>query len=200
MADNISKTNITVGDFPNGGIGYTAFKDVDLPTSATTAIPAGMESMGDFGEDGFSEGRSISQNDFRDAYGKIVLTVDQGKDYTVKVNLIEAMRDTVLKIVNGSANVKSDDKGVVSEVTLSTATTETVPLVFDTLLSNGYRARYVYDTCKVSNYDDIPHNKTNLVNYGLTFKAIPDEEGVVGHIYYAAPASATGTTTETTGA
>ena len=67
MADlsNIDTSLVTVGQPTDGGCVYIAIgEDVAVPTDATTKMSTleGWESLGEFTDDGFTEGKSVSND------------------------------------------------------------------------------------------------------------------------------------------
>lgn len=190
---DIDTNNIVAGTFPDeGGVAYISFADEPtLPKTASEEIAKDVfDSLGDLSPDGFTEITDLSSNDFDDCCGRIVLTVDNTKKRKVKLKFIEAMREAVLKFVYG-VDAVSATGGVPESVTLDSKPTKERPIVIEQLWTNGWKVRYVLDRFKITSFDEIPHNRQNLLGFGLEGTLL-DNDGVLGHIYFAKPDVAAG--------
>lgn len=188
---DIDTSLVTVGQPVEGGCCYTSFKEnPTLPTDATTKMStlSDFESLGELSENGYTEGRSVTNNKFKGWHGSVVLTCISEEDRTFKVEFIEPNRDTVAKLNYGSKNVETDEDGNVTHMKAVAGSDVQVPLVFDELESNGWLRRTVVHKATIDSFDDVPHQKGSLLVYGMTFTAI-DDEGFFD-VYRAKPAEA----------
>lgn len=182
---------VTVGQPVEGGCCYTSFQEKPtLPADAVTKMSTleGFESLGELSENGFTEGRSVTNNKFRGWHGSVVLTAISDEDRTFKVEFIEPNRDSVAKLNFGSKNVEVDEQGNVTHMKAIVGSDVQVPLVFDELESNGWLRRTVIHKATIDSFDDVPHQKGSLLVYGMTFTAIDD--GGFYDIYRAKPKEA----------
>src|SRR5574344_320898 len=187
----INTSNVTASKpVSNGGIVYWAPKGTALPTDAPTALAAEYESLGDIGEDGFTESTKTDSNDFKDMAKNVVLTTSAGKTRSFKVTFIEALRVSLMKFIYGSASVTVDGTtSALTRVEMSNADQPEGVMVIEELMSDGTKRRTVLDRAKVSDYDDIDHQQGKLLSYGVTISAL-DDNGKAGNIYFAKQPSA----------
>lgn len=184
---------VTTGNPSEGGCCWTSFAETPtLPTDAVTKMSTltGFESVGDLSEDGFTEAKSVTNNEFEGWRGSTVLTQISKEKETYKVAFIEVNRPTAAKLRYGSANVEANDEGSVSHIKHAIGVNETVPLVFDELDSAGYLRRSVVKKAKIESFDEIPRKKGSLMVYGMTFTALDPGDGVLVEEFRAKPASA----------
>lgn len=188
----INTANISVSQpVSTGGIIFRAPKGTALPTDASTALEAAYESLGDIGEDGFTESTKADSNDFKDMAGNIVLSVSGNKSRSFKTTFIEAKRVPLLKFVYGDSNVEVDDTtSALKSVNMSNADQPECIIVAEELMSDGTKRRTVFDRAKASDWDDVDHQKGKLLSYGMTIKLLDNGDNSAGHIYFAAPANA----------
>ena len=175
---DIDTSLVTTGQPVEGGCCYTSFKEnPTLPTDATTKMSTfeDFESLGELSENGYTEGRSVTNNKFKGWHGSVVLTCISEEDRTFKVEFIEPNRDSVAKLNFGAKNVETDEQGNVTHMKAMAGSDVQVPLVFDELESNGYLRRTVVHKATIDSFDDVPHTKGSLLVYGMTFTAIDDD-------------------------
>lgn len=182
---------VTTGSPVDGGCCYTSFKENPaLPTDAVTKMSEleDFESLGELSENGYTEGHSVTTNEFEGWHGSTVLTCISKDKRTFKAEFIEPNRPSVSKLKHGEKNVETDEAGNVTHIKAVVGTDVQVPLVFDELESNGWLRRTVIKKANITDFDDVPHQKGSLLVYGMTFTAI-DDEGFYD-IYRAKPAVA----------
>lgn len=180
---------VTTGNPAEGGCCWTNFSETPtLPTDATTAMADPWESLGDLSENGYTEGKSITNNKLRGWRGSVVLTCISEEDRTFKVEFIEVNRPSVAKARYGAANVTAGADGSVSKISDKVGVTQRLPLVFDELESNGFLRRTVVKRATIDSFDDVPHQKGSLLVYGMTFTALDTGDGVPVEIFRAKPA------------
>lgn len=188
---DIDTTLITVGQPSEGGCCWTCFaENPTLPTDAATKMSTltGWESLGELSENGFTEGKTVTEGKHKGWHGSIVLAAVTDEENTYKAEFIEVNRPSAAKLRYGSKNVETASDGSVSHVAGKVGAGDQVPLVFDELESNGYLRRTVVRKASISSFDDVPHNRGALMVYGMTFTAI-EVDGGMFDIYRAKPAS-----------
>ena len=200
MADNetttanndIDTSLVTVGQPTEGGCVWTNFaSDPELPSNATTAMASPWESLGDLTDNGYTESKEVNSTDHKNWHGGIALsTVDETK-HKYKLEFIEVNRPSVAKLRYGTDNVETDTAGDITHIVGKPSKGETVPLVIDELMSNGWLRRTVVRKAIVTSFDDVPHQKGSLMVFGMEFTAI-SKGGADFDIYYAKPSSGGG--------
>lgn len=181
----------TFGSPVEGGACWTSFADTfALPTDATQKMSnqTGFESLGELSENGFTETHSMDIQKAKGWHGTVVATQVSSEDSTFKVEFLEVSRTTAAKLRYGKSNVEENEDGSFKKVSAKPVGTATVPLVIDELENTGYLRRTVIPKASIESFDDIAHQKGNLMVYGMTFTAIPDETGAAYYIYRAKPA------------
>ena len=185
MAKDIDSTNVSVFNAnTEGGIVYRAPYGTTLPTAYAkpTALADGFKSLGDLGEDGFTESTSVDSTDFKDINGNTVLSVSKGKTRTFEFHFIEVERPALQEFVNGNATV--DAEGRLEKVELSNADSAESSLVIYEVLSSGTLRMTVLDRAKPTDFGDIEHSKGSIMDNDVTVTAL-DVDGKSGTVYYA---------------
>ena len=182
MADttNIDTSLMTVGKPTEGGCVYVAFDtSVTLPTDAITKMSTltDFESVGDISENGFTESRDISSTDKKDWNGTTVMTLIESDTVTFQTEFLEVNRDTASKIRYGADAVTAGADGSVSEIKYKSYKGDPIVLVIDELETNGALRRTVIKNAVVTSFDDIAHQKGELMMYGMTFNANAPKDG-----------------------
>lgn len=190
----IDSTLVTVGQPVEGGACWVSFADDPAyPTDAATKMStiADYESAGELSENGFTEGKSVSSTNHKGWHGKVLLaTVDETTN-TYQAEFVEVSRGTAAKLRYGKANVTVAVDGSVTKIEDTSFNDDEVSLVFDELESNGFLRRTVVKRCKVTEMDDVAHQKGSLMVYGMTFTVLePADGGAAIVIYRAQPAPA----------
>lgn len=187
MADNnttINTDNVTTGGPVEGACCYTDFSaNPTLPTSATDSLVgtgSTFENVGELSDQGWTISTSTTVNKFKGYHGLTLLSEIADEEVTVKVELAEVCRPTVAKLRYGEANV-TVVAGMVTAITPTIMPGQIVPLVFDTLFSNGIVERTVFPRAKIESIDDEARQKGALRVHGMTFTALVDDNG---HPYY----------------
>lgn len=184
----INANNVTIANtIPDAGIVYWAPKGTALPTKFTkpSELVAAFTSLGDLSEDGFSETTDSSSDDKKDMAGNVVLSVSKGKTRSFKFTFIEAMRAELMKFIYGEKNVELNTPGnTLKHIKMSGEDTPECVLVVYEVMSNGTLRMTVIDRAKADSYDEISHNRNDLLSYGVTIKAL-DNGGKVGDVWFA---------------
>ncbi|MBQ9058522.1 MAG: hypothetical protein IJ125_05010 [Atopobiaceae bacterium] len=187
---DIDSTLVTVGAPVEGGCCWTNFSDSPtFPTSATTTLGTGWESLGDLSENGYTEQKQATAQDFKGWHGSVVLSVLDEEKYLYKLEFIEVNRGAVAKVRHGVGNVQVDSDGNPIQISGKPGQNKPIPLVVDELESNGWLRRTVIKKAMINSFDDVPHQKGSLMVYGMTFTAI-EVDGSAFETYRAQPASA----------
>lgn len=185
MAKDLDSNNVSVFNAPTeGGIVYRAPYGTTLPTAYTkpSELDTAFKSLGDLGEDGFTEETSVDSTDFKNVSGKVVLSVAAGKTRTFEMHLIEVERPALQEFVNGNATV--DAEGKLEKVELSNDDAAESSLVIYEVLSSGTLRMIVLDRAKPTSFGSIEHSKGSLMDYDVTVTAL-DVDGKSGTVYYA---------------
>lgn len=191
---DIDTSLVTVGQPVDGGCCYTSFaEEPQLPANASAdmASAEGWESLGELSQNGYTEGMQINSQNFRGWHGSVVLSVVNEETHTYRLEFIEVSRAAVTKVRYGIANVSVDGQGNVTEIRGKSGQLKPIPLVIDELESNGWKRRTVVEKAQITSIDDTPHQKGDLMVYGLTFTAI-EVNGNPFKIYRAMPAGSGG--------
>lgn len=202
MADDnktINPNNVTTGNPVEGGCCYVSFADSPtLPATASedvTGDGSGWENLGELSDSGYTKSVSITTNDFTGWHGTLLLSQVSSETNTFQAEFTEVVRASVLKLRYGAGAVTTDSSGNVTAVDPTSTPTAEHPMLFDELLSNGTKMRTVFPRAVISSIDDEPHQKGSLLVYGMTFKALVDDQNRPYYIRYAVPSA---TTTEGT--
>lgn len=176
MADeNINKSGASVFNLhSDGGIFYTAVNGTTMPTDAKTAMSTftAFASLGDIDEDGFTETTDVDDGDsFKDIDGDEVLAVPGGKTRSVKVNFIEPTRLSLLKAYYGDDNVTRTGQNTTINADTKPDTTERC-FVAEEVLSNGVVQRTCIPRGVITGYEDMKHDKGDLMVLGMTIKCV----------------------------
>ncbi len=184
----INDNNVTVSQpVSEGGIVYVAPKGTDVPDKLTkpSALPPAFKSLGDIGEDGFTESTDSDSDAFKNMGGHTVLTVSKGKSRQFKFTFIEALRADLMRFIYGNADV--DESGNLTHYELSNKDNEECVAVVYELLSNGKTRMTTLDRVKPKEFDDVEHSIGSLMSYTVTVDAL-DHGGKSGDVYVGVPA------------
>ena len=177
----INPENVTTGGPVEGACVYTCFEsDVTLPTTATESLvgdSSDWENVGELSDQGWTVGTSTSVNKFKGYHGSTLLTEVADEEETLKFECTEIVRPTVCKMRYGANNVTIDTNGFVTAIDPTNLPGQIIPIVIDTLFSNGIIERTVFPRAKVESVDDEAHQRGSLHVYGMTFSLLVDANG-----------------------
>ena len=180
-------SNVTAGKPNVSGAIYYAELGTTLPDDTSDSLSAFTE-LGYASEDGVTNTNSPESEVIR-AWGEfIVLTVQNSKDDTFKVKLIEALNEDVLKAVYGSGHVTATSEGFMVEATADEA--EAYSWVIDMVMRDNTAKRIVIPNAKITELGDIVYTDNEAVGYEITLTCMPDEDGVNHYEYFKEAASA----------
>jgi hypothetical protein len=180
-------SNVTAGKPNISGAIYYAPLGTTLPASTSDSVSSFTE-LGYASEDGVTNTNSPDTEVLRAWGGDAVLTVQNSKDDTFQLKLIEALNEDVLKAVYGSTNVSSTTEGFKVEATAEEA--EANSWVIDMVMRDNTAKRIVIPNAKVTEVGDIVYADNEAVGYELTLTCMPDEDGVNHYEYFKEAASA----------
>ena len=179
--------NVTAGKPCVEGAIYYAALGTTLPDDTSDSLSSFTE-LGYASEDGVTNTNSPETEVLRAWGGDVVLTVQNSKDDTFKIKLIEALNEDVLKVIYGSTNVSSTTEGFSVEVTSDEA--EAGSWVIDMVMRNSAKKRIVIPNAKITEVGDIVYADNEAVGYEITLTCMPDEDGVNHYEYFKEAASA----------
>lgn len=178
---DIDPSLVTVGQPVEGGGCYASFAAAPTyPTSATEDMStlADYESVGELSDAGFTEGKNVTTSTHKGWHGTTLLATTDDSTDTYQAALVEVDRGTAAKLRYGAANVTvNETTGAITQINNGKVNDDEVSLVFEELESNGYLRRTVVKRCKVTRFDDVPHQRGNLMVYGMTFTVLEPADG-----------------------
>ena len=151
-----------------------------LPTDATTALPSGIVALGLVGDEGVSLTRERSTDDIRAWGGQIVRTVQTEFSETATLQFLESDKAEVLKEVYGEGNVTVTG----GNIAIKHNERELPPRVFVFDMKDGdKRRRLVLPNAQITGTEDITYVHSDIIRYGVTITAYPDEAGNCAYEY-----------------
>lgn len=180
MANNAE--NVSAGKPAIAGAVFRAAKGTTAPTDATTALAADFKALGYCSEDGLVNSNSPSVTNIKAWGGDIVLPVQEEKEDTFQLTLIEVLNLDVLKAVYGSTNVSG---ALSTGVTVQANAKEPEEGVWavDMVMNSNTVKRVVIPHGKITEIGDITYTDTDAVGYEITITAIPDTSGNTHYEY-----------------
>lgn len=154
-----------------------------IPTDPTSALSEDFVCLGYVSEDGLTNGRSSETEEFKDWGGNVIYTSLTSQSDTFQFTLVEALNEDVLKTVYGDDNVTQDEAGN-TVIKVSASELPACAWVVELVL-NGRASRIVIPNAKVSEVDDLEIKANELVGYGVTLSAMPDDAGYTHYQYTA---------------
>lgn len=168
-------SNVTAGKPNVSGAIYYAATTATLPDDTTDAL-TGFTELGYASEDGVTNTNNPETENIR-AWGEdVVLTVQQSRDDTFQLKLIEALNVEVLKAVYGSTNVTGTlSTGIAVDV--NDDEPEAHAWVIDMVMRDNTAKRIVIPNGKITELGDITYADNEAVGYEITITCMPDGDG-----------------------
>lgn len=180
MANNAG--NVSAGKPKISGAVYRAAKGTTAPTDATTALAADFKALGYCSEDGLVNSNTPSSTEIKAWGGDTVLVIQEDKEDTFQLTLIETLNVEVLKAVYGSDNVSGAiDTGIT--VKANAKQPEEGVWAIDMVMNGGAAKRIVIPQGTISELGDITYSDSDAIGYEITITATPDAEGNTHYEY-----------------
>ncbi len=186
----MDSTKVTASKPKVGGAIYAAPLGTSLPTDASTSLAAAFKELGYVSEDGITNSNSPESDVVKAWGGDTVLTLNQGKEDTFSMTLIEVMNLDVLKLVYGADNVTG---ALATGITIKANSKDVAEqsIVIDMVLKGDVMKRIVLPQAKVSEVGDITYSDSDAVGYETTLFCTADSNGNTHYEYIKSVSSST---------
>lgn len=146
-----------------------------LPTDATTNLDVAFIHHGYGSDAGLSNSNSPDTEKIKAWGGDVVLIVQNGKEDTFKVKLIESLNVANLKLVYGEKNVTGSlEEGIT--VAVNDEEQEARSWVIEMAMKGAIK-RIVIPEATITEVGEIKYADKEAVGYELTLSAVKDAEG-----------------------
>ena len=180
MANNANY--VSAGKPRPAGAVYRAAAGTTAPTDATTALAADFKALGYCSDDGMSNDNSPSVTIINAWGGDPVLTIQESREDTFTVTLIETMNVDVLKAVYGEDNVTGTlETGIT--VQANNQDLEEGVWVIDMILNGGVLQRTVIPKGKITEIGTIEYSDSDAIGFEVTITGIRDANGQTHYDY-----------------
>lgn len=179
MADT---KNVTYAKPNLGGAISVAPIGTELPKNAISELNEAFKNLGYNSEDGLTNNNTPETSTIKAWGGDNVLVLQESKEDTFNVTLIEAMDVEVLKFIYGDDNVS----GTISEgitIKANAKPLNDVSIVIDMILKGEKLKRIVIPNGSLSELGEIVYKDNEAIGYEITIVAKPDEEGNTHYEY-----------------
>lgn len=166
--------NVSAGKPKVGGAIFTAPLGTTLPTDATSDLDAAFENVGYISEDGVTNSNTPETDPIKAWGGDVVYNAQTEKEDTFNWTMIEVANVVPLKVVYGDNNVTGDLATGIT-VKANSEEQEERAFVIDMVLRGSILKRIVIARGQVTEVEDIEYTDGDLIGYGTTISAHPDE-------------------------
>ena len=180
--------NVSAGKPKIGGAVFRAVAGTTPPADATTSLAAAFKDLGYCSEDGLVNSNSPSSTNIKAWGGDTVLSIQEEKEDTFQLTLIEALNTEVLKAVYGSTNITGTLNTGLTVKANSKEPEEGVWAIELVLNSNTVK-RVVIPKGKITEIGDISYTDSDAIGYEITITALPDSNGNTHYEYIKQTAS-----------
>ena len=180
--------NVSAGKPKIGGAVFRAVAGATPPADATTSLAAAFKDLGYCSEDGLVNSNSPSSTNIKAWGGDTVLSIQEEKEDTFQLTLIEALNTEVLKAVYGSTNITGTLNTGLTVKANSKEPEEGVWAIELVLNSNTVK-RVVIPKGKITEIGDISYTDSDAIGYEITITALPDSNGNTHYEYIKQTAS-----------
>ena len=166
--------NVSAGKPKVGGAIFTAPLGATLPTDATSPLGDEWENVGYISEDGVTNANTPSTEAIKAWGGDIVYNAQTEKEDNWTFTMIEVTNPVALKVVYGDDNVSGDLSTGIT-IKANSDIQEERAYVIDMVLRGTTAKRVVIARGQVTEVADIEYTDGDLIGYGTTIAAHPDE-------------------------
>ena len=177
-----SASNVSAGKPKVTGAVYRAAAGTSSPTDATTSLASAYKELGYCSDDGLVNSNSPSVTKIKAWGGDVVLTLQEDKEDTFKLTLIEVLNTEAIKAVYGSSNV-SGALGTGLTVSADASVPEEGVWAIDMVLNSNTVKRVVIPKGTVTELGDITYSDSDAIGYEITIFAAPDSIGKTHYEY-----------------
>ena len=180
--------NVSAGKPKIGGAVFRAVAGTTPPADATTSLAAAFKDLGYCSEDGLVNSNSPSSTNIKAWGGDTVLSIQEEKEDTFQLTLIEALNTEVLKAVYGSTNITGAlNTGLT--VKANSKEPEDGVWAIELVLNSNTVKRVVIPKGKITEIGDISYTDSDAIGYEITITALPDSNGNTHYEYIKQTAS-----------